>query len=266
LLRLGYHPATYLGQDVTIDAAIADISATGWDGFEWSSVRLGDHYDSRTEFKDYLDSLHLSVSGIYCPCGFVTDDDIRRWQEHVDATIDFARAIGTEFMLLDGGSTKLPRTPASVDKIAALANEAGRRISDAGLVGTWHQHWGTLFEYQAEFDALMAATDPALVGFTPDTAQLALGDFDVAATIERYLDRTSYVHFKDLDGDRRFIELGSGHVDFPPLAKMLTDAGFDGWIVVDLDYTSLPPPESSRVNLGYLHSELGLSGRRAPAL
>ena len=265
MLRLGYHPATYLRQDVPIDAAIADISATGWDGFEWSPDGLWGHYDSPAAFKDYLDGLQLSVSGIYCHCGFLTDDEIRRWQARVDATIDFAGAIGTEFILLDGGSAELPRTPASVGKVAALANEAGRRITDAGLACTWHQHWGTLFQYPAELDALMAATDPALVGFTPDTAQLARGDFDIAATIEKYLDRTSYVHFKDLDGDRNFIELGSGHVDFPPLAKMLTDAGFDGWIVVDLDYTSLAPPESSRINLGYLHAELGLTGARPPA-
>ena len=69
--------------------------------------------------------------------------------------------------------------------------------------------------------------------------------------------------FKDLDPERRFIELGHGIVDFPPLAVMLQDGGFDGWVVTDLDYTSLDPGESSRHNLRYLREELGFAAFEA---
>jgi len=69
-----------------------------------------------------------------------------------------------------------------------------------------------------------------------------------------------YVHFKDLDDNRRFIELGRGTVDFLPLARILREGGFDGWIVVDLDYTSLDPRESSRMNMRQLRSTLTAAG------
>jgi len=262
LPRLGYHPATYVRQEVAAGDAFADIAATGWDGFEWSPAGLAPYYDDPGDFKAHLAGLDVEVSGIYCSCGFRHEEEIRQWQERIDATITFASEIGTRFILIDGGSAELPRDFASIEKVAGLANDVGQRIHAAGLKCTWHQHWGTLFQYPAEFHALMAATDPERVGCTLDTAQLALGGFDVPATFERYLGRMRYVHLKDLDDDRRFIELGRGRVDFPRLARMLVDANFDAWIVVDLDYTSLTPAESSRMNLRYLQSTLGLSGRR----
>lgn len=262
MLRLGYHPATYVRQDVSADDALAHISATGWDGFEWSPGGLARHYDVPGTFKENLDALDLEVSGIYCFCSFTSDEEIARWRESIDSTIGFAKQIGSQFVLIDGGSTDLPANSESIDRIAGLANQAGKRITDAGLTCTWHQHWGTLFQYAAEFDALMAATDPELVRCTPDTAQMALGDFDIPAAFDKYLPRMDYVHFKDLDADRRFIELGHGQVDFPPLARTLREEGFDGWVVVDLDYTSLDPRESSPTNLRYVRSTLGLTGRR----
>jgi len=245
------------------DEALQDISSTGWDGFEWSPARLTDGYAQPEEYRRYLEGLDLEISGLYCPCSFLDDESVAAWQETIDRTIEFAAVIGTEYIMLDGGSTDLPRNGQTIHRIARLANEVGKRIVDGGLTCTWHQHWGTIFEYTAEFDALMAATHPDLVKCTPDTAQLALGDFDIPATFEKYVDRMHYVHFKDLDDNRRFTELGRGIVDFPPLAEMLKQAEFDGWIVVDLDYTSLDPRESSRHNLGYLRETLGLQGRRA---
>jgi len=265
VIRLGYHPATHLQHGAGVDEALGDISAAGWDGFEWSPHGLAPYYADPLAFRARLDALGLDVSGIYCRCGFASDQEVAEWQKRVEAAVEFARRVGTQFIMLDGGSLQLSLTAATIDRIARLANAVGARAVSAGLTCTWHQHWGTLFQYPADFDALMAATDPALVRCTPDTAQMALGGFDLPATFEKYVSRMNYVHFKDLGPDRRFIELGRGTVQFGPLAKVLLGAGFDGWIIVDLDYTALDPRESSRVNLSYLQLKLGLKGRRRPA-
>ncbi len=265
MINLGYHPATYVRQEVPVAEALQDISDTGWDGFEWSPTPLVEAYDDPSKYRGYLAELDLEISGIYCPCGFDCDEKILTWQRTIDATIQFATAVGTRYIMLDGGSCDLPRNGQVIDSIAKHANEVGQRIGKAGLICTWHQHWGTIFEYPAEFDALMAATDPDLVKCTPDTAQLALGGFDIPATFEKHVGRMKYVHFKDLDTDRRFIELGRGVVDFEPLADILRSGGFSGWIVTDLDYTSLDPRESSRHNLRYLRDTLGFQGRRGGA-
>ena len=88
---------------------------------------------------------------MYCPCGFRDDGEIAAWRDRVTRAAALGRAIGTEFILIDGGDLELPQTGASIDRIAACANEAGRVVRDAGLTCTWHQHWGTLFQYPAEF-------------------------------------------------------------------------------------------------------------------
>jgi sugar phosphate isomerase/epimerase len=115
-----------------------------------------------------------------------------------------------------------------------------------------------------------------------------MGDFDVAATLRRYGSRIGHVHFKDLDvnhawdvtaahgGPRtwsdtgayhvdsrwRFVELGRGLIDFPALLAVLRDAGYDGWILDDFDYSAYGTREGSVACLRYLRESLGLLGRR----
>ena len=122
----------------------------------------------------------------------------------------------------------------------------------------------------------------------PDTAQLTMGDFDVPATFRKYAPRIGFVHFKDIDVNRpwqitaahggpatwsdtgayhvdskwRFVEPGRGRIDFPTLLSVLQGAGYNGWIVVDLDYTAYPTREASTSVLRYLRDGLGLAGRR----
>jgi len=122
-----------------------------------------------------------------------------------------------------------------------------------------------MFEYQHDFDRLMAMTDPDLLGCTPDTAQHALGGFDIVGSIRKHADRIRYIHFKDLDPQRRFIELGRGIVDLESCWGVLHEHGFGGWIVVDLDYTALAPDESCQVNKAYLNDVLGIWGQRGLA-
>jgi len=45
-------------------------------------------------------------------------------------------------------------------------------------------------------------------------------------------------------------------VDFPALWGIMREAGFAGWIVVDLDYTDLDPAQSCHINKAYLDALL----------
>ena len=63
-------------------------------------------------------------------------------------------------------------TDDKIRRAAASADAMGQMCADADLLCSWHQHWGTIFEYAEPFERLLALTDPALVKFTPDTAQL----------------------------------------------------------------------------------------------
>ncbi|MGH2460534.1 MAG: hypothetical protein ACRDIY_16900, partial [Chloroflexota bacterium] len=60
----------------------------------------------------------------------------------------------------------------------------------------------------------------------------------------------------------RMVELGRGLIDFPALLAVLQRAGFDGWIVDDMDYSAYSTLDSATACRDYLREALGLTGRK----
>ncbi len=268
MLKLGYHPATFPGRGLDrLLASLPTVRAEGWDGLEYCARTLEPWFDRPERVRGPLDEMGLVLSGLYYTCGFTSDEETEAWVEGAERVARFCADVGCHLMLIDGGRKDGGGGEEQIARVARAANAAGRICHSRGLVCSWHQHWGTIFEHEEPFERLMALTDPELVCFTPDTAQLARGGFDVPETIRRHRHRSRYVHFKDLGQDQRFTELGTGTVDFAACWRALRDGGFSGWIVVDLDYTELSPVESCRANMTYLRSLLGLhaQGRRRGA-
>jgi len=264
LIKLGYHPATFPGEGIDkMLAALPAMRDERWDGFEYSARTLEPYLEKPDELKGLLQEAELELSGLYHTCGFLSDAETEEWLSHGERVAALCEAVGCHLMLIDGGrKSDAGVTEAQIERAAEGANAMGALCHQHGLICSWHQHWGTIFEYEQPFERLMALTDPEVVNFTPDTAQLSLGDFDVPTIFRRHVGRMVYVHFKDLGEDRRFTELGTGIVDFPVVWDILREADFDGWIVVDLDYTSLDPVESCRANKAYLNDVLGICGEK----
>ncbi len=267
MVRLGYHPATFPGEGLArLLNCLSCVAAEGWDGLEYSAQALSECFADPRPLRRALDDAGLELCGLYYPCGFRSDAEVDAWLDQGREVVRFCQQVGCHLVLIDGGykpdGLAAPEAlEAQIRRAAAGANAMGRICATAGLLCSWHQHWDTVFEYHAPFERLMELTDPELVRFTPDTAQLSLGDFDVAGTIDRHAARIVYAHFKDLGPDRRFAELGTGTVDFRAAWEALNSAGpFAGWIVVDLDYTALPPAQSCHLNKAYLNQTLGIFG------
>ncbi len=174
----------------------------------------------------------------------------------------------------------LALSPAEMRTFAQGVDRVARRVRDeTGLPSVFHHHSAGFVETPAEIDALLAASDPDLVGLVFDTGHYAYGagpgyDGDIAAALDRYGDRIRHVHFKDFDPAVArqaraegwdylttiqrgiFSELGTGGVDFPAVVDWLRRHGYDGWIVVEQDV--LPgmgsPRESAERNRAYLRS------------
>jgi sugar phosphate isomerase/epimerase len=261
MIKLGYHPATFGARDLEgLAAALPVIRGEGWDGFEYSARALEPHFDDPQPVIDLLAATGIGLCGLYYTCGFLSDEETAAWLDHGKRVIEFSRAVGCPLVMIDGASkSEAGVTDEQIQRAAAGANAMGRMCADANLLCSWHQHWGTIFEYQEPFERLLALTDPELVKFTPDTAQLSLGDFDVTDMFRHHIERMIYVHFKDLGRDWRFTELGTGVVNFPALWEIMRGAGFAGWIVVDLDYTDLDPAQSCHINKSYLDDLLGIT-------
>ncbi|HJZ72758.1 MAG TPA: TIM barrel protein [Vicinamibacterales bacterium] len=164
------------------------------------------------------------------------------------------------------------------DGFAARASAIASSVRDeTGLRTVFHHHCGGYVETPREIDALMARTDPALLGLCLDTGHLVFAGGDPRVEIGRYAARIRHVHFKDCARDVAararseewdyhtavrhgiFCELGRGMVRFADVRDALRLQNFRGWIIVEQDV--LPglgaPAASAARNRDYLR-RLGL--------
>jgi inosose dehydratase len=135
----------------------------------------------------------------------------------------------------------------------------------------------------------MELTDPQVVGFCCDVGQIVLSGFDVFSILKRYVNRIKFMHYKDItfdgrpqgelwrggitvpvdqggygvDSRGRWVELGRGVVPFPEITRILLEAGYDGWIVDDFDYSGYSAVESATACKDYINQGLGIWGARS---
>lgn len=199
--------------------------------------------------------------------------------------------MGGHTVLLDGGEKEYRDEFNSLDEyircIAETANELGHYAMSLGLNLAWHQHWGSLFEVEANLDRLMELTDPSVVGFCCDVAQITLSHMDVLSIMRRYIKRITFMHYKDValnnrsegelwpghqmpgddgaygvDSKWRMVELGRGVVPFREVTDLLLGAGYDGYLMDDFDYSGYAAAVSARACKEFVNYGLGIWGER----
>jgi inosose dehydratase len=184
-----------------------------------------------------------------------------------DEGSDARRAVAGRVTPPDG----LP--PDAWPRIGEGLAEIATRCAPLGVRVVFHPHAGTHVETEAEVETLLRHAPPDLVGLCLDTGHLVYGGADPVALCRRHAARVWHVHAKDvrlevLDAVRQegtdyatavgrgvFAPLGEGGVDFPGLLSALSDAAYDGWIVLEQDVRLGPPwppqrpQESARTSL-----------------
>lgn len=293
-IGVGYGMAPWWrdGHPENIYRGLDEIALAGFDGVEIFGVVLQTFIDRPSQFRQLLDLHGLDLTSAYSHFTYLDPSRTALEDEQFRRVAGFAAEMGSKWLLLDGGHKPNLRnaddvTDDDVKIVADAANRYAQVAQDLGLSLAWHQHWGGIFEWPKPFHRFMELTDPQLVHFCPDTAQLMMGDFDVVETFDRYVSRIKYVHFKDIDLNRdwemtarhggpkgpsdsggykidskwRMVELGRGRIDFPRLFRTLQEANFDGWIVDDMDYTGYFTLDSATACRDYLRDALGIAGR-----
>jgi inosose dehydratase len=115
----------------------------------------------------------------------------------------------------------------------------------------YHNHMGNLGERPEEVAEVLAASDPAAVGFLLDVAHHA-GGRRRRCRHPTHKSRLALVHAKDVRTVPRaadakpdaatyqFVELGRGRVDLPGAFAALDEVGYRGWVILELD--AVPDP------------------------
>jgi inosose dehydratase len=193
--------------------------------------------------------------------------------DHVAFCRDFLKVFGcTHYKINMGSRLERATTADEIKAIAETVTEIGKRTLEMGVTIAPHPHiWGPI-ERPEEVRALLDQTDPAIVSWIPDTAQLNLGGGDPVQLIDDYYDRLAAIHWKDSKASYRgytgptptkemhaqeilYKDLGAGGVDHPAIWNMLQERGYNGWITLDLD-----PPRPNEGE-GSVDDKIGINCR-----
>lgn len=260
------------------------------------------NYGSVESFKAFLGECGIArvSSYFYDPAtGFQEEDSQSRSPceagDH-DAILRSARGFASFLAELGGQRLVVRPMPSawrfdgSISEALALAaecwNAVGEMTRSFGVRTTLHPDCLSALQTPDDLKAIMALTDPGLVGLTIDTAELTIAGIDPVHLYDELHERVDHFHFKDVHhtdtlgertrphaereflsagGEREiprwFQELGTsrGLVDFPSLMAALGRHGYRGTIVVESDQ-SPDPAGSTMANGWYIRNLLTAVG------
>ena len=144
-----------------------------------------------------------------------------------------------------------------------------------GVRLVYHHHMGTIVQSEADIDTFMAATGSA-THLLLDTGHATWAGVDPAVLAERYRDRISHVHTKDVRAavmrraaaeDWSFLKSviegvytvpGDGMVDFPAVLRALPN--YSGWVVIEAEQDPAKANPLAYAKLGYANLRRYLAG------
>jgi inosose dehydratase len=254
-----------LKEEAQMIQGMEDIKAAGFRYFE-SVATAVDMFKGRTkEFKAIMDQHQVYPVSFY----FWNRGDLKNDVAVVEHSLDFLAANKIKRMNIQaagkkGGGATPEELRLTLDTVQAI----GKAAKPYGILPCIHPHANTMVMFENEIDFIMQNTDPAEVGFGPDTAHLTVGRCDPVAITRRYANRVGFTHLKDVrknktvEGDAgknegfevfsSFLELGQGEVDIPGFLKVLEDVGYDGYLAIELDKAPVSNKESTAANMKYM--------------
>jgi inosose dehydratase len=175
-------------------------------------------------------------------------------------------------VLADAGSPERYAATGRLDEIARLRpsesataralerlDEVGRRCAEGGVRLAFHHHAGTHFETMEEVRAVVAGTDPELVGFCIDSGHAHIGGIDPVELLDVCAGRINLLHLKDVDdavlarlratevnldqawAEGLFCECPNGGATTEAFLAHPTVRDFAGWLVFEQDRVDAGP-------------------------
>lgn len=250
-----------LGKENTFEQCVSEMALAGFKGSE-----IGNKYPQDvTELKHKLDVRGLQICNAWFSTLFTSEPyevTIQNFIKHRDRLHALgAKVIGASEQgnSIQGksdnifGATKPVYTREQWETIARGYNEMGALAQEKGMILTCHHHMGTGVQTIEEIDTFMSMVDPEKVFLLFDSGHLTFAGLDPVPVLKKYIHRIKHVHLKDCRTAIRdqaraegwsfltavrngvFTVPGDGDVDFAPIFKVLEEAGYEGWVVVEAE-------------------------------
>lgn len=254
-VRLGH--VTHTWGRVPIEQVLDEIAAIGYEGVELFTTQVAPWYDRPEEFRKLLTRRHLVLSSLYYEAPLLDKEAIEREIDEGVRAARFLRALDAHHLMVGPGP--MPSggvTGEAYERMGEALNRLGRACLEVGVYLCYHPHVGGTVENREQIRTLFESTDPHLVFFVPDTGHLAKGGSDPVEVLQAYYDRVRFIHLKDMDASKTFVELGRGNIPNRRVLAILAERRYSGWILPEIPPRDLSPRESAEVSYRWLKEEL----------
>ena len=239
----------------SVEEAVKDIAAAGYQGTEVFDGNLAAYADRPDVLQETLAASGVELVSVYTGANFIYADVLPDEMHRIRTACELASTFGAGRLVVGGGARRAAGTTAEdYDRLGTALDSVVDLAAEHGLEASYHPHLSTIVESPDELDRIMERTR---IAFCPDTAHLAAGGGDPAAQIRQYGDRVRHVHLKDVALETRtFLPLGQGDLDFRDILGAVREAGYDSWLVVELDAYDGHPREAAEISRAYLQELL----------
>lgn len=212
-----------------LDHLMRDFRSEGYEGLQLKTGQFMPFLAAPQEFLDTYPEPGVASALVYY-------DELDG--ERLDAVVDFAAAVGSEFVVFCHNRSRGTLVEGERVSIARELAEHAKRARDRGVGFSLHHHFDHPVMLPEDVREFWGAIEPGLIGLTVDTAHLAKsGVDDIAGFLGEFAEIVDNIHLKDYaDGEWRL--LGQGDLDLVAALDRLAADGFDGWLCVDEESTA----------------------------
>jgi inosose dehydratase len=131
----------------SMERAISDIAAAGYEGVELFDGNLTDYADRPSELRDALDAAGVVLASIYTGGNFIYDEILPDELHRVERAAELAVTFGaTNFVVGDGARRASGTQDSDYDKLASALDRVTDIATGHGLAACYHPHLTTIVE------------------------------------------------------------------------------------------------------------------------
>ena len=268
-VKLGIAPIAWtnddmpdLGKENTFEQCVSEMALAGFTGSE-----VGNKYPKDPEvLKKALELRGVEICNQWFS-SFLITKPFEEVEKEFRAQLAFLKAMGAKVIGASEQSYsvqgqldtpifghKYEMNDQEWDTFCTGMNKLGKIAKEEyGIALTFHHHMGSVVQSLAEVDRMMENTDPEYVSLLFDTGHFTYCGEDPLEVVKKYVHRIKHVHLKDirpevveqvkkenmsfLAGVRAgaFTIPGDGCINYDPIFKVLEEAGYEGYMVVEAE-------------------------------
>ena len=224
-----------------IAATLKKVRAIGYEAVQLSALGPIDP----KELRKLADAEGLTICATHVA--------FEKLRQETPAMIDEHKTLGCEHLAIGSLPRDYQGSAEGFARFARDAEEVGRKLADAGLTFSYHNH---SFEFEKfngrlALDIIYEESDPRYVKAELDTYWVQHGGGDSAAWIRKLAQRLILLHLKDMTIRNRaptFAEIGEGNLNWTTILKA-AKAAKTRWYIVEQDLCERDPFESLAISL-----------------